>query len=175
MMVACAVALASGCDDGASSGMDAGPMGPQTAEPSAQTAELLAQIEGYQDWPNFPENTSPTESESHLGLYVLAFYNPIDGDAITNHTLPLPDGAIIVKNNYADSAGTQLRAVTIMSKRSGMWYWAKTTPDGRVFVGPNGAPAEGTDVQSCINCHMGASANDMVFTHQFAAAVDAGT
>jgi hypothetical protein len=72
----------------------------------------------------------------------------------------LPDGAIIVKENY--SADKKLGALTVMYKvkgynpQAGDWFWVKYLPDGKVAV-------EGK-VDACINCHASAKANDYVGT-----------
>lgn len=72
----------------------------------------------------------------------------------------MPDGAIIVKENY--TADRKLSAISVMYKvkgynpASGDWFWAQYAPDGSV-------KAEGK-VGSCINCHEKRKDNDYIFT-----------
>ena len=72
----------------------------------------------------------------------------------------MPDGAIIVKENY--TAEKQFALVTLMYKVDGYnpehndWFWAKITADGQV-------EAEG-QVAGCQACHGGRRDNDYVMT-----------
>jgi len=102
-----------------------------------------------------------------MNMFVVTFHNDIVTQAITEKTLPLPDGAIIVKQNLAKATDTQPMAVTVMSKQSGAWYWLEATPDGRAILDSMGTPLEGTDVAMCINCHGVHASNDDVITHDF--------
>jgi len=154
----------------ASAGVDAGHAvggGPlATAPASAETKALLAKIQGYKKWPKFPENAQPAFSKQHDKMWVLAYYNDVVGRAIQARTLPLPDGAIIVKDNMASADAPEPTVLTTMSKQGGHWYWAETTPNGNVVV-LDGKPAEGFRVAECSNCHAQAADNDQVYTHEF--------
>jgi hypothetical protein len=63
---------------------------------------------------------------------------------------PMPDGAIIVKENYGENK-EKLMAVTPMYKKKGYnpdagdWFWAKYGPKGKVMTAGK--------VEGCINCH----------------------
>jgi hypothetical protein len=142
-------------------------MGPQTATPSAASSALLAGIAGYQNWPKFPENSTPKQSASHMNMFVVTFHNDVVTQAISAKTLPLPEGAIIVKQNLAKATDTQPMALTVMSKQSGAWYWLEATPDGKVILDSMGKPLEGTDVAMCANCHDMHASNDDLITHDF--------
>jgi hypothetical protein len=128
---------------------------------------LLTGISGYQSWPTFTENSTPKQSASHMNMFVVTFHNDVVTQAISAKTLPLPDGAIIVKQNLAKATDTQPMALTVMSKQSGVWYWLEATPDGRVILDAMGKPLEGTDVTMCIGCHGMHAGNDEVITHDF--------
>lgn len=71
----------------------------------------------------------------------------------------MPDGAIIVKENYGPDQ-QKLVAVTPMYKvegynpDAGNWFWAKYAPDGSVQAAGK--------VDSCIECHK--TADDYRFT-----------
>ncbi len=106
------------------------------------------------------------KSEGHMGMFVLAFHNQVVGDAITAKTLPLPDGAVIVKEEMM-SADAKPMSVTIMSKQGGEWYWVKASPDLMKVMTMKGMPLEGTSVGMCKDCHDNGSDNDFVLTHKF--------
>jgi hypothetical protein len=99
-------------------------------------------------------------------MFVLSYYNDVVGTAMDDGTLPLPDGSIIVKENYGEEGDPMPMALTVMSKMDSEWYWVQGTPDGQVFMGPDG-PLEGTDVGMCVMCHSAAADNDYVMVHEF--------
>jgi hypothetical protein len=174
-LAALAFAATAGCgsDDEDSSGGGGGTGGGmqmQTAEPSAESKALWTKIQGYSSWAKFSENQTPVASKSHMDMYVVTHHNDIVADAITNNTLPLPDGSILVKDNFPSADATMPMAVTVMSKEGGEWYWLEATPDGKVVIDSmmdKGKPLEGKGVMMCVGCHDGAKDNDQVFTHKF--------
>ncbi len=105
--------------------------------------------------PGFYKGTEPH------GAVLRTFVNNIAYDAIQAKAGGYPDGAVIVKENYAPD-GKKLGAITVMKKVKGYdpehgdWFWAKYGPDGRV-------QASGK-VASCIACHGRAKAQDYVFS-----------
>lgn len=137
----------------------------QTATPSPTSRDVLEQTANYRQWPNFAENTTIERSAMHREMYVLAFHNDVVTRALESRTLPLPDGAVIVKENYAHKSDAQPKVLTIMAKESGRWYWLEATPEGRVVLEKD-RPQEGFDLEGCRSCHSHAE-NDFVFTHQF--------
>ncbi len=159
-------------DSGAGgAGGTGGGMQMQTAEPSAESKALWAKIQGYSTWAKFTENQTPVPSKSHMDMFVVTYHNDVVADAVTNNTLPLPDGAILVKDNFASADAAMPMAVTVMSKEGGEWYWLEATPDGKVVIDSmmdKGKPLEGKGVTMCVGCHDGAKDNDQVFTHKFA-------
>ncbi len=136
------------------------------ADPSAETTPVLAAAQGYASWPKFPENQQPMKSEGHMGMFVLAFHNTVVGDAITAKTLPLPDGAVIVKEEMM-SADAKPTSVTIMSKQGGEWYYVKASPDLMKVMTMKDMAMEGKSVGMCKDCHENGSDNDFVLTHKF--------
>lgn len=169
LLAVVSLAAVGACSSSSNSATDAGSGGSsmsKTVPPSDQTKAVWAQIQGYETWPMFPENTTPKPSAAHMGMFVVAHYNPIVGQAITSHALPLADGALIVKDNFAHADDKTPMAITLMSKQSGKWYFVEATPDGMVMTDPTGAALEGTDVKMCTACH-DASKNDGVVTHTF--------
>lgn len=143
---------------------------PMMVEPSADTKAVWDKISGYQSWPTFPESGTPTMSESHMKMFVLAHHNDVVAKAITDKTIPLPDGSIIVKDNFMKADDKMPMAVTVMSKQGGQWYWIEASPDGKVIVDDmvdKGKPLEGTEVKMCVGCHSSWKDNDYVGTHKF--------
>jgi hypothetical protein len=136
-------------------------------DPAPQTKQVLDSINGYAAWPTFVENSTPKLSDSHMKMFVVTHHNDVVTTAIAQKTLPLPDGAIIVKDNMVNATDKMPMAITVMSKLNGSWYWVEATPDNKVMVDPSGKPLEGTNVTMCIGCHSMQSANDDVMTHDF--------
>jgi len=136
------------------------------AAPSAESAKLVALAKDYARWPKFAENATPKASKAHMNMYVVTFHNDVVAAALQANTLPLPDGAVIVKENKMKPEAAP-ENLTIMSKQGGKWYWLEQTPDGQV-VTINGMAQEGYDVPMCVKCHTDMSNNDFVFTHSFA-------
>jgi hypothetical protein len=156
---------------GGAGGMGAGgAMMPPTVEPSADTKALLDAIKDHETWPKFDENSTPKLSKSHMNMWVVTYHNDVVTKAIADKTLPLPDGSILVKDNFAKQDDAMPMAVTVMSKQGGTWYWVEATSMGKVVVdemADKGTPLEGYDAKLCVMCHSGAKDNDEVFTHQF--------
>lgn len=80
---------------------------------------------------------------------------------------PVQYGTLIVKENYGDEMGNDLKAVTVMYKvkgynpEAGDWYWVKYSPKG--VAEKYGRP------QGCINCHASLADNDYIMVHDFGA------
>jgi hypothetical protein len=162
-----ALALAGACSNDSNNGAPpATPTPPRTAEPSSTTKAIWSQITSYKTWSKFAENTSPMKSASHENMFVLAYHNTVVAQAITTKTLPLPDGAVIVKENMAMATDATPMALTVMAKQGTDWYWIKAMPDGKVFLDDKGNPMEGKGVAMCTMCHPTAK-NDGVITHDF--------
>lgn len=137
------------------------------AAPSAASAAILDGLKDYASWPKFDEMPAPTKSEGHMNMFVLGFHNQVVTDAIAKGTVPLPDGAVIVKQQM-QAADAAPMSITVMSKQNGQWYWIDATPDGKSVMTMNGMPMEGTEVAMCKDCHDNAADNDFVLTHKFA-------
>ncbi len=103
--------------------------------------------------PGFYEGIAPH------GAILRTFTNDIAYDAIQDKVNPLPEGSIIVKENYTPER--ELAAITFMVRMDGYnpdggdWYWAKVQPDGTVEAA--GSPA------GCIGCHGGKRDNGWLF------------
>lgn len=82
--------------------------------------------------------------------------------------LGLPNGTILVKENYAADQKT-LMAITVMYRAQGFdpehndWFWAKYEPNGRVSRMNNMSVAG--RIGMCIECHSSAGGHDFVFAN----------
>ena len=133
-------------------------------EPNAQSVWNYLQSAPYTDWPLFPGTSRFQPGRSPHGAMLITYVNDTARTALTRRTGPfpagpLPDGSIIVKENYTPDR--TLDAVTVMYKSAGYnpehgdWYWLKRAANGNV-------DAEGM-VVGCQNCHS-AAARDYVLT-----------
>lgn len=157
-------AVACGSDDESDS-TDMTP-GPAMQQASAETQSVLALTAGYRSWSKFAENPALKPSPTHNNMQVISYYNDVVGQAIAAKTLPLPNGALIVKENWAAATDAGPMALTIMHKQGADWYWSQVTPDGKVFLDGMGVPLEGKSVPMCVNCHQ-TNVNDGLRTHDF--------
>lgn len=112
----------------------------------------------YRNYSYWPGHEGLQPGQAPHGPYHKVFVNPTLYNALPVEDKTVPDGGIIVKENY--SADEQLASLTVMSKvegynpEAGNWFWAKYGPDGEV-------QAEGSP-NGCISCHAGMKQNDYV-------------
>jgi len=94
------------------------------------------------------------------GALLTTYVNDVAYKAIRAKKGKLPNGSIVVKENYMPDKS--LAALTVMYKVKGYnseandWFWAKYMPDGKI-------EAEGK-VDMCIGCHGMKKWNDYVLT-----------
>lgn len=134
--------------------------------PSADAAELwtyISQTNPYSQWSHFPGYPDIYPGKSPHGAFLQLYVNRLALDAVQNGSTMLPDGAILVKENYGKDK-TTLLAITVMYKVQGFapenadWFWAKYGPDGKDMASGK--------VQSCIECHSERKDNDYIFTQR---------
>ena len=111
--------------------------------------EKRAEQNPYQKWHFFPGKEGIYKGRSPHGAFLKVYVNELAYKAAIKD-LPMPDGAIIVKENYGKDKKT-LMAVTPMYKVKGYnpdagdWFWAKYGPDGKVMAAGK--------IKGCIRCH----------------------
>ena len=129
------------------------------------------QDEDYQaNWQLWPDKgTLYTGQEPH-GMLLTTYLNDVAYAALTGDATVMPEGAVIVKENYTPDS--TLAAVTVMYKASAGynpdhndWFFTKHLPDGMLDQSPDGMPLEGR-LDGCQNCHTAQKANDYLFTSQ---------
>jgi len=140
------------------SGMSMMPAG-ASMMPAAEGAALLRHItmtDPYVKWDLMPGTTRMRKGNEPHGALQNVYVNKIALKAITEKAGALPDGAIIVKENY--TAQGKLAAVTVMNKKKGYnpeagdYQWLRYSPDMKIT-------AQGK-VEPCIKCHTQAKDND---------------
>ncbi len=161
--------LAAACQAG---GEEAGANLPDTD--AAAVMEYVNETNPYTEWGTWPNdewnnfNTNLVSGAPH-GNVVRIYVNEIALEAADGFDEELPEGSMIVKENYVgtdpDSPG-ELDAVTIMYKVEGFnadandWFWVKAKPDGSQI------DAEGA-VDGCIGCHSQEGHQDYVLRYGF--------
>jgi len=131
--------------------------------PGSDAEELwnyITEESPYEGWGFWPGYVGVYPGKSPHGAYLKLYANPPALKA-AREGKPMPEGAILVKENYGKDK-TTLMAVTPMYKIEGYnpdggdWYWAKYGPDGKAMAA--GQP------KGCISCHGTVKDNDWLFT-----------
>ncbi len=120
----------------------------------------------YKQWQLWPGTTQLYPGKPPHGAFLTTYVSDDAFSSLEAKEGSLPDGSIIVKENYMPDK--TLAALTVMYKEAGYdpqnndWFWAKYAPNGTV-------QAEGK-IAGCITCHIqpkaqfGNQVNDYVFT-----------
>ncbi len=122
--------------------------------------DYITQQNDYRRWSMFPGKTALYPGQHPHGSFLTTFVSDITLEALENRVGKLPDGAILVKENY--SPEKELAALTVMYRKAGYnpaggdWFWLKYSPSGEIL-------AEG-QVEGCINCHKAVADNDWIYT-----------
>ena len=180
MLVAVTVSALAACappgdGGGASEGEAAAAPGDQTAMSTAASPDTTGpglwahlQDEDYRaNWDLWPGKGELYDGGEPHGLRLTMYVNAAALDALHQGVESLPDGAIVVKENYTPD-GT-LAAITTMYKRTGYnpehadWYFVKYLPDGSLDQAPNGMELQGR-LPGCQGCHIARAANDYLFS-----------
>lgn len=120
----------------------------------------ITETSSYLGWGFWPGHTELYEGKSPHGAYLRLYANPIALKA-AREGKSMPDGAIIVKENYGKDRKT-LMAITPMYKVKGYnpdggdWFWAKYGPGGNIMKA--GKP------KGCVSCHRVKQKSDWLFT-----------
>ena len=120
--------------------------------------------ENWQTWPDKGELY--TGQEPH-GMLLTTYLNEAALAALTSKAGTMPDGAIVVKENYMPDS--TLAAITVMYKVAGYnpehndWFFTKHKPSGELNTMPNGMAMEGR-LPGCQSCHLVKKDNDYLYT-----------
>jgi hypothetical protein len=129
-------------------------------EPTAESVWAQLQSEDYRSWRLWPGTSEQYEGTEPHGMLLTTYVNELARQALEDRTLPLPDGAVVVKENYMPD-GT-FDASTVMLKRQGYapdhndWFWAKYDAAGNAEVAGR--------VEMCQACHSANRQGDHLLT-----------
>lgn len=127
----------------------------------------LQEVEYRSNWQLWPDKGELYTGQEPHGMLLTTYVNDAALGAVTTQAGAMPDGAIIIKENYRPDS--TLAAVTVMYKRSGYnadhndWFFTKHLPSGELDQTPDGMPMEGR-LPGCQNCHLAVRANDYIFS-----------
>jgi hypothetical protein len=120
----------------------------------------ISQTNRYEKWEHWPGYDGMYPGKSPHGAYLKLYANDIAIQA-AKEGKPLPEGSILVKENYGKDKKT-LVAITPMYKvkgynpEDGDWFWTKYTKDGSIEAAGK--------VEGCIQCHRSVKADDYLFS-----------
>jgi hypothetical protein len=113
----------------------------------------------YKNWELAPGKGEYYPAEEPHGALLTTYVNDKALEAIEQRKSIMPDGAIIVKDNYR--ADKTLESISVMKKVEGYnpqandWFWAEYKPNGEI--------EEEGKVFNCIGCHSKERDNDYSF------------
>ena len=123
-------------------------------------AAYLEEVNYQESWDLWPGLGEKFPGEEPHGMLLTTYLNPAALEAVNSNASVMPNGAIIVKDNFTP-AGV-LAATTVMYKQSGYnpehndWFWLKVLADGTI--------EKQGKVEGCQNCHGDVKDNDYVWT-----------
>jgi hypothetical protein len=153
------VLLFAGCSNGLSSYYRT-----SDTPPSGDAAEfwtLITKTSPYKNWKTWPGYPDMYPGKSPHGAFLMLYANDIAIDAVKAGKVTMPNGAILVKENYGKDKKT-LMSLTPMYKidgynpEGGNWYWAKYGPKGKVEAAGK--------LKGCIGCHKIVKQKDWLYT-----------
>lgn len=120
----------------------------------------ITETNPYSGWGYWPGHYGIYPGKTPHGAFLKLYAN---GTALkaAREGRPMPEGAILVKENYGKDKET-LMAITPMYKVEGYnpgaadWFWAKYGSDGKILASGK--------VEGCIKCHRVQKAKDWIFT-----------
>lgn len=121
-------------------------------------ADFITKTSPYEKWSLVPGTTPFRAGKSPHGALQNVYANDIAMKAFAAGTLPMPDGSIIVKDNF--NAEKQRVGLTIMYKKAGFnpeghdYFWLRLDADKK--------PVMEGKLASCAGCHAQASATDLL-------------
>jgi hypothetical protein len=121
---------------------------------------LLTKMEYSKKWRMWPGKTSLYPGKEPHGAVLTTYVNIPAFMAIAGKRGELPNGSMIVMENY--SADKKMTDISVIFKvqaynpEAGDWFWVKYAPDGKI-------EAEGK-VDTCIKCHGQNKGNDYIMT-----------
>ncbi len=143
------------------------------AEPDTTGAAIWAHLkeQNYREnWSLWPGTEAFYKGNQPHGMLLTTYVNDVALHAMQDGASEMPNGAIIVKENYMPNR--QLAAITVMYKQDGYnsqhndWFFTKHLPSGeldKMEKDGMSMPMQGR-LPGCQNCHMAKRDNDYLFT-----------
>ncbi len=115
-----------------------------------------------EDWAStYVKKTDCKESATHSGDYVIVHTSPDASDAYSDRAGAMPVGAVILKEQFADSGCSDFTAITAMKKLEdgasathGDYDWQRVEADGSIAL-------EGAQ-STCSGCHSSSPCSDFL-------------
>lgn len=134
----------------------------QAAAPDTTDAAFWEYLQAadYRSWSRWPGKGELYAGTEPHGMLLTTYVNDLARDALTNGSMTMPAGAVVVKENYMPDS--TLAAVTAMHKITGYdpahgnWYWAKWDPNGVAEVAGR--------AEMCAACHGANAGADYLMT-----------
>lgn len=101
----------------------------------------------YARAPGWAEVRQPSEGGPHGG-FVDIYVNDVVEEALEDGRAleRWPEGALIVKDGWADAAGSEYEYLALMERREDGWFWAEYRGNGRLV-------SAGLNDSTCAGCH----------------------
>ena len=116
------------------------------------------EMQDYRSWSLIPGSEALVDGSGPHGDYITTYVNDVALKAIESKAASMPDGAIIVKDNFKKDK--EYRSTVIMKKTDGKWFWGLLKPYGKARSA--GLGAQGQRMDTCEKCHNSAK-KDGVF------------
>jgi len=129
-----------------------------------QLWQFLQETDYQSNWATVPGKGTLYRGQGPHGMLLSTYLNKEATAVMESKSGSMPEGAIIVKENYMPDE--TLAAITVMQKTGDFdpnhsnWFWVKFAADGSINAA--GKPA------GCISCHGSVRSNDYIFTFPIA-------
>lgn len=127
---------------------------------AAKLYEYITKSKPYTVWDLWPGKKKMYSGTQPHGAFLTTYVNDTGMFGIRGKTGTMPEGTIIVKENY--DMDKKYNALSVMYKVKGYnpaaadWFWAKYDKDGKVLAAGR--------AEACIKCHEKKKDNDFIFT-----------
>jgi len=132
----------------------------------------MMQKEDYRNtWKMWPGKEAFYKGSHPHGALLTTYVSDSAHDALVNKKGSMPDGAIVIKENYMPDK--KLGAITVLKKKAGYnpdagdYFWVKFGGEGSVLTKKMDDGSEMSlagKVPGCIGCHSAVKVNDFLFT-----------